>query len=79
MPYAPLRRPDQLLDDPHLKESGQLMPVPMEGGRIGNLPKLPFASDAYDFTRAPAAADGSASTRARCWPRPGSPRPKSTR
>ncbi len=49
VPYAPLRRPDQLFDDPHLKESGQLMPVPMADGRIGNLPKLPFASDAYDF------------------------------
>jgi crotonobetainyl-CoA:carnitine CoA-transferase CaiB-like acyl-CoA transferase len=50
VPYAPLRRPDQLLDDPHLVESGQLLPVPMEDGRIGNLPKLPFASTAYDFT-----------------------------
>ncbi|HUZ75693.1 MAG TPA: CaiB/BaiF CoA-transferase family protein [Stellaceae bacterium] len=50
VPYAPLRRPDQLLDDPHLKASGQLLPVPMEDGRIGNLPKLPIASDAYDFT-----------------------------
>jgi crotonobetainyl-CoA:carnitine CoA-transferase CaiB-like acyl-CoA transferase len=50
VPYAPLRRPDQLLDDPHLKESGQLLPVEMEDGRIGNLPKLPFASTAYDFT-----------------------------
>jgi crotonobetainyl-CoA:carnitine CoA-transferase CaiB-like acyl-CoA transferase len=49
VPYAPLRRPDQLLDDPHLNESGQLLPVPMEDGKIGNLPKLPFASSAYDF------------------------------
>jgi crotonobetainyl-CoA:carnitine CoA-transferase CaiB-like acyl-CoA transferase len=49
VPYAPLRRPDQLLDDPHLKESRQLLPVPMEDGRIGNLPKLPFTSSAYDF------------------------------
>jgi crotonobetainyl-CoA:carnitine CoA-transferase CaiB-like acyl-CoA transferase len=50
VPYAPLRRPDQLLDDPHLKESGQLLTVPMEGGKSGDLPKLPFKSDAYDFT-----------------------------
>lgn len=49
VPYAPLRRPDQLLDDPHLKEIGQLLPVPMEDGRIGNLPKLPFSSNEYDF------------------------------
>jgi len=50
VPYAPLRRPDQLRDDPHLKETGQLLQVPMEDGRIGDLPKLPFASNEYDFT-----------------------------
>ena len=50
VPYAPLQRPDQLLNDPHLKASGQLMTVPMEGGKTGDLPKLPFASSAYDFT-----------------------------
>ena len=50
VPYAPLQRPDQLLDDPHLKASGQLMAVPMEGGKTGNLPKLPFTSTAYEFT-----------------------------
>ncbi|MDB5411127.1 MAG: L-carnitine dehydratase/bile acid-inducible protein [Rhodospirillales bacterium] len=49
VPYAPVNRPDQLLDDPHLNETGQLLPVPMEDGTIGNLPKLPFASSAYDF------------------------------
>jgi crotonobetainyl-CoA:carnitine CoA-transferase CaiB-like acyl-CoA transferase len=49
VPYAPLRRPDQLMDDPHLIASGQLLEVPMADGRTGNLPKLPFASDAYDF------------------------------
>jgi crotonobetainyl-CoA:carnitine CoA-transferase CaiB-like acyl-CoA transferase len=50
VPYAPLRRPDQLLDDHHLKASGQLLTVPMEGGKQGNLPKLPFKSDSYEFT-----------------------------
>jgi crotonobetainyl-CoA:carnitine CoA-transferase CaiB-like acyl-CoA transferase len=50
VPYAPLRRPDQLLDDHHLKTSGQLMTVPMESGKHGDLPKLPFKSDSYDFT-----------------------------
>jgi crotonobetainyl-CoA:carnitine CoA-transferase CaiB-like acyl-CoA transferase len=55
VPFAPLRRPDQLVDDPHLKEIGQLLPVPMEDGQIGDLPKLPIASNAYDFAlqRAP--------------------------
>ncbi len=50
VPYAPVKRPDQLLDDPHLKATNQLLPVPMDGGQIGNLPKLPFRSDAYEFT-----------------------------
>ncbi len=55
VPYAPVRRPDQLLEDPHLREIGQLLPVPMEDGRIGDLPKLPFVSSEYDFAvrRAP--------------------------
>jgi len=50
VPYAPLLRPDQLLDEHHLKTSGQLLTVPMEGGKQGDLPKLPFKSDSYDFT-----------------------------
>jgi crotonobetainyl-CoA:carnitine CoA-transferase CaiB-like acyl-CoA transferase len=50
VPYAPLHRPDQLLDDAHLKATGQLLQVPMEDGRIGDLPKLPFTSSEYDFT-----------------------------
>jgi crotonobetainyl-CoA:carnitine CoA-transferase CaiB-like acyl-CoA transferase len=49
VPYAPVMRPDQLLNDPHLNETGQLLPVPMEDGRIGKLPKLPFRSESYDF------------------------------
>jgi crotonobetainyl-CoA:carnitine CoA-transferase CaiB-like acyl-CoA transferase len=49
VPYAPVMRPDQLLDDPHLNETGQLLPVPMEDGRVGKLPKLPFRSEAYEF------------------------------
>ncbi len=49
VPYAPLRRPDQLRDDPHLKASGQLLRVPMAEGQIADLPKLPFTSNEYDF------------------------------
>ena len=50
VPYAPVRRPDQLLTDPHLVATEQLLAVPMEGGQIGQLPKLPFRSSAYEFT-----------------------------
>jgi crotonobetainyl-CoA:carnitine CoA-transferase CaiB-like acyl-CoA transferase len=55
VPFAPLRRPDQLLEDPHLRQTGQLLAVPMEDGRLGDLPKLPFVSSEYDFAlrRAP--------------------------
>jgi crotonobetainyl-CoA:carnitine CoA-transferase CaiB-like acyl-CoA transferase len=49
VPYAPLQRPDQLLDDPHLKAIGQLLPTPLEDGRIAGLPALPFTSSEYDF------------------------------
>ena len=49
VPFAPLRRPDRCCNDPHLNETGQLLPTPMENGRIGNLPKLPFTSSEYDF------------------------------
>jgi crotonobetainyl-CoA:carnitine CoA-transferase CaiB-like acyl-CoA transferase len=50
VPYAPVRRPDQLLDDPHLEQTDQLLSVPMQDGRIGRLPKLPFRSSGYDFS-----------------------------
>ncbi len=50
VPYAPVHRPDQLLDDPHLKATGQLLPTPMQDGKTGHLPKLPFRSNDYDFS-----------------------------
>jgi crotonobetainyl-CoA:carnitine CoA-transferase CaiB-like acyl-CoA transferase len=49
IPYAPVRRPDQLFDDPHLNAISQLMPVPIEGNGIAHLPKLPFRSTRYEF------------------------------
>ena len=33
IPFAPLRRPDQLVDDPHLNASGQFIDTPLPGGR----------------------------------------------
>ncbi len=50
VPYAPVKRPDELVDDPHLIATGQLLPVPMAQGKIGHLPKLPYHTTAYDFT-----------------------------
>jgi crotonobetainyl-CoA:carnitine CoA-transferase CaiB-like acyl-CoA transferase len=49
VPFAPLRRPDQLLDDAHLRASGQLLDTPLPDGRIAKLPKLPVRSTAFDM------------------------------
>lgn len=32
LPYAPIARPDQLVDDPHLKQSGGLVPMQTDSG-----------------------------------------------
>jgi crotonobetainyl-CoA:carnitine CoA-transferase CaiB-like acyl-CoA transferase len=50
VPFAPLRRPDQVLDDPHLVESGQLLDTPVAGHGTLKLPKLPVHSETFDMT-----------------------------
>jgi crotonobetainyl-CoA:carnitine CoA-transferase CaiB-like acyl-CoA transferase len=50
IPFAPLRRPDQLVDEPHLNASNQFIETPLPGGKIGKLPKLPVKSTAFEFT-----------------------------
>ena len=42
IPYAPIVRPDQLLDDPHLKANGGLMPMQMDDGSTGPAVLLPL-------------------------------------
>ena len=49
VPFAPLRRPDQLVDDPHLNASHQLMDTPLPGRGTAKLPKLPVRSTAFEF------------------------------
>ena len=49
IPFAPLRRPDQLLGDPHLNASNQLMDTPLPGHGTARLPKMPVRSTAYEF------------------------------
>jgi crotonobetainyl-CoA:carnitine CoA-transferase CaiB-like acyl-CoA transferase len=49
VPFAPLRRPDQLVDDPHLNESGQFIATPLPGRGSAKLPKLPIRSSAFDM------------------------------
>jgi len=59
VPFAPLRRPDQLVDDPHLNATGQLVATPLPDGRTARLPKLPIRSTAFELgLRRPAPQPG---------------------
>jgi crotonobetainyl-CoA:carnitine CoA-transferase CaiB-like acyl-CoA transferase len=49
IPFAPLRRPDQLVDDPHLRARDQLVDTPLPGGKTAKLPKLPVHSSAFSL------------------------------
>jgi crotonobetainyl-CoA:carnitine CoA-transferase CaiB-like acyl-CoA transferase len=42
IPYAPIVRPNQLLDDPHLKTSGGLAPMQTEDGSMTDVVLLPI-------------------------------------
>jgi formyl-CoA transferase len=42
LPYAPIVRPEQLLFDPHLKESGGLVPMQTEDGSTTDVVLLPL-------------------------------------
>jgi len=42
LPYAPIVKPEELFDDPHLNASGGFTEVTLADGRIVNTPKLPF-------------------------------------
>jgi crotonobetainyl-CoA:carnitine CoA-transferase CaiB-like acyl-CoA transferase len=45
LPFAPITRPVELFDDPHLNESGGLVPVALPNGVESKLPALPLAFD----------------------------------
>lgn len=45
LPFAPIGRPEDLFDDPHLKASGGLADVMLADGRRTQLPKLPLEMD----------------------------------
>ena len=42
LPYAPIARPDQLLEDPHLRASGGLMPMQTDEGTQTDVVPLPL-------------------------------------
>ena len=41
LPFAPILRPDELLDDPHLRHEGGMVDVVLPGGVEVRLPALP--------------------------------------
>ena len=45
LPFAPIARPAELFDDPHLNASGGLVPLTLPDGRTIKLPALPLAFD----------------------------------
>ena len=45
LPFAPIGRPEELFDDPHLAESDGLQPVTLPDGRETRLPALPLTMD----------------------------------
>ncbi|GAB2676992.1 CaiB/BaiF CoA-transferase family protein [Saccharopolyspora gloriosae] len=42
LPFAPIKRPQDLFDDPHLNETGALTEVTLADGRTARLPALPL-------------------------------------
>jgi crotonobetainyl-CoA:carnitine CoA-transferase CaiB-like acyl-CoA transferase len=45
LPFAPITRPEQLFDDPHLRATGGLAPSTLPDGREARLPLLPLSLD----------------------------------
>ncbi|MCU0887668.1 MAG: CoA transferase [Rubritepida sp.] len=45
LPFAPIGKPADLFDDPHLNASGGLIPLTLPDGRAVKLPALPIALD----------------------------------
>jgi crotonobetainyl-CoA:carnitine CoA-transferase CaiB-like acyl-CoA transferase len=45
LPFAPVRRPGDLVDDPHLKASGGLLDIALPNGKRAKVPLLPITFD----------------------------------
>ncbi|MGL3819561.1 CaiB/BaiF CoA transferase family protein [Sphingopyxis sp. R3-92] len=45
LPFAPIARPDELFDDPHLNAQGGLVDIQIPGGNATRLPALPLEID----------------------------------
>jgi len=47
LPFAPITRPEELLDDPHLNSTGGLAPITLPDGRSARTPLLPLTLDGH--------------------------------
>jgi crotonobetainyl-CoA:carnitine CoA-transferase CaiB-like acyl-CoA transferase len=47
LPFAPITRPEQLFDDPHLRATGGLAPLTLADGRATEVPLLPLTLDGH--------------------------------
>ena len=50
LPFAPIGKPEELFDDPHLLATGGLVDVTLPGGEATRLPSLPVEMDGRRFT-----------------------------
>ena len=50
LPFAPIARPEDLWDDPHLNASGGLAPVTLSNGKKTKVPLLPVEMDGKRFS-----------------------------
>ncbi|MEM7731026.1 MAG: CaiB/BaiF CoA-transferase family protein [Pseudomonadota bacterium] len=55
LPFAPIGRPEDMFDDPHLNAGGGLLDMELEDGNMAKLPALPVALDGerIGFRRSP--------------------------
>jgi crotonobetainyl-CoA:carnitine CoA-transferase CaiB-like acyl-CoA transferase len=49
LPFAPIAKPEDLFEDPHLNASGGLVPVTLENGMKTRVPALPIAMNGERF------------------------------
>ncbi|WP_205749403.1 CaiB/BaiF CoA-transferase family protein [Desulfopila sp. IMCC35008] len=49
IPFGPVNKPSDLVDDLHMNESGSLVEVKTPGGELAKLPKLPLRMDGVAF------------------------------
>jgi len=49
LPFAPIAKPDDLFDDPHLNASGGMTPITLPDGRKTRVPGLPIEMDGVRF------------------------------